>query len=46
MLQKLQAAVGPDQIVSARLLPTTESAEAPAEPAVEEWEEEEAVSTA
>ena len=53
MLQKLQAAVGPDQIVSARLLPTTESvepttegAEAPAEPAVEELEEEEAVSKA
>jgi recombination protein RecA len=46
MLQKLQAAVGPDQIVSARLLPTTDSAEAlaPEEPAVEELEEEEAVS--
>src|SRR5688572_13816155 len=48
ILQKLQADVGPDQIVSARLLPTTAAAsEAPAEQAAEEIvEEEEAVSKA
>jgi recombination protein RecA len=47
ILQKLQVTVGPDQIVSARLLPKTEGAQAPAEPeqAAEELEEEEAVST-
>ncbi len=39
ILQKLQAAVGPDQVVSARLLPTADSAEAPPEPAAEEVEE-------
>ena len=33
ILQKLQAAVGPDQVVSARLLPTTEVVEAPSEAA-------------
>ena len=33
ILQKLQVAVGPDQIVSARLLPKADGAEAPAEPA-------------
>jgi recombination protein RecA len=46
ILQKLQVAAGPDQVVSARLLPTTQGDRAPEdpEPAAEELEEEEAVS--
>ncbi len=46
ILQKLQVAAGSDQVVSARLLPKADGAEAPAEPAAEELEEEEAVSKA
>ena len=47
ILQRLQAIVGPDQIVSARLLPTVEAVEEPVgEPDVEEVEEAEPVSKA
>ncbi len=47
ILQRLQAIVGPDQVVSARLLPTVEAVEEPAgEPDVEEVEEAEPVSKA